>query len=331
MTDESVESPTILQQKQPGIRAGQPSQSKGQKPHKRSLSLQPTTHTQSTNSTDSGHQHSQVKLIPNRKINNYHKRAASRGLPSHLSLSYKAALLKGKGAMFNKNTNFKSQLDTIKDERDEKGSSQCTSTQIGAFKNPKRYSRDIFNEDEEQVDVMIDQPSIDFDAKNPIPTIMEPKLKQQKSDISALGLNASEFDFNGEGNDYFEDDNSFLAKEQSFRQDEVTPNSANKSDLNNSGYINRSYTINPRNEKSYFETEGFPQIDEVNENSSSAMQCSHEESPNKLKSQNSNNKASDTNDGEMLNELMTSTDNFDDLQFDASRIRGSNTREINSL
>lgn len=156
-------------------------------------------------------------------------------------------------------------------------------------------SRDFFADQESNIDININtQP--DFDKKNPFPTIMDPVLTKNQSDISALNINESAFDMNESVNDLIQRDDSFLGKDTSFRHLDASNDGVYlESDLNNSEI--RKHNVSYTKAQTYAPfnfVNGIDVIHEDNENSSSQNHQSIEESKERKKSPNSISKKKST-------------------------------------
>jgi hypothetical protein len=195
---------------------------------------------------------------------------------------------------FNKRTTrLITDLETVEDKDEKNSSSMATSVQQNNLKDrtgrgETKMSRDFFADEESHIDISINnQP--DFEKKNPFPTIMDPVLSRDKSDISALNINESAFDMNESVNDLIQRDDSFLGKDTSFRQFDASNDGVYlESDLNNSEI--RKHNVSYSRAQTYAPYDfanGIDVIQEDNENSSSQQHQSAEESKDKIKSNNS--------------------------------------------
>jgi hypothetical protein len=235
-------------------------------------------------------------------------------------------------------------LETVEDKDERNSSSVCTSAQqnnlVGKVKKnaDNNLSRDFFGENGEELHLTT-QEELNFDKKTPFPTTMDINLQKEKSDISALNLNESEFDFNAEGNDIIEQQNSFIDREGLFKQGDLSYVSGNPNDqdLNHSGYMNRSGLANFK-QYNTLPKGMFEPIVEDNENSYSINQPSHEESKGKISSHKSLSKKK-SGDSDEEEERHSIEDFFNSSAIDAQsplgnftiKDRGSNNREIKGV
>lgn len=240
--------------------------------------------------------------------NNPHKRSNSKDNLKNVYGKVCYPLVNTSLLKFNKNPRkLMTDLKTVKDEDEGNSTSHCPSVAQNQLKDKVnkdgkfRMSRDFFREEsEDDINLNVNE-DFDFSKRTPIPNIMEPVLQNNKSEISALNLNESEFDFNAEANDVIENDGSFM--DNPFYQEGDMNGSAI---LNKSGFsMNRTMTANP-----YLFNQPLENIEEDNECSSSQHQKSLEESKikdhskaskSKVKSSDSDNeeKASNPDNGEM--------------------------------
>lgn len=104
-----------------------------------------------------------------------------------------------------------------------------------------RNSRDFFKDEEENIDILEEQNTFDFDKNNPIPNIMVPNYKADKSEASALGFGDDEFNYDMDAEDIIERNDLSADIEPSFRYGDISHIKYSDNDnLNHSGILNKS-------------------------------------------------------------------------------------------
>jgi len=121
-------------------------------------------------------------------------------------------------------------------------------------------------------------------------------VARKSSEPSLLNLNESDFDFDGDSNGIIEREDSFLQNELSKKQSELSPSIGSSSEINCRSPrcligLNDKASFSAIQEKYYHENE-FDQIDEENENSSSANLNSNDENKLSIKKKSSINSQS---------------------------------------
>lgn len=163
--------------------------------------------------------------------------------------------------------------------------------------------------------------------KTPFKTTMVP-LSKDCSEPSALNINESEFGLNGESWVIIEREESYLANQLSFsRPGEFNRSINNHSEIiqepinENSGFLNKTNVSAMRGK--YYADNGFDQIDEENEISSSIFEYSKDDSKIKFKSNAKTPHKVETEEIEdpaTISKFLNSVDDINEIQYEPSQV-----------
>ena len=155
---------------------------------------------------------------------------------------------------------------------------------------------------------------------------MEP-LRKDWSEPSVLNMNESEFGINGNSWVIIERDESYLANQISFFKGDFNRTINNQSEIiqealnENSGFLNKT-NMSVLKGKFYAEN-GFDQIEEENENSSSIFQYSNNDSKLRFRSSKKTQQKMQAGDAEeqaAISKFFNSVDEINDIQYEPSQV-----------
>ena len=272
----------------------------------------------------------------------HHRRSISKDQMKKFPRKIPFPLLTSKTMYMNKKVNrLKTQLEVVEDTDEKNSTSQCTSAQRNNLKDTvkskedhkTRQSRDFFNDNEIDVSIGFHEDDVNLDQNTPLKTINIPQQKDL-SEPSALNLNESEFDWNGESWDIIEREESYLGKSQFFKQNELSQSIIQKPEENPESKLpNSPVLINWSSLKVRYD-QGIEQIDEVNEHSNSMIEHSYEEAKIKMtaiKSSTAKKAAHENEDPGTISKFFNSVEDLKDIQFENSQIPTRKNSEMGDL